>query len=248
MEMDNAVFEISLDGQKLQVVDSIQFLGMIIDCDLTWENHCQKVANKASRTSGILGRLKNFLPKRALQTIYDSLFMSHIQYGLEIWGGNSASKGMKRLSGLQKKAIRHLSKSHYLAHTEPRMKNLGLLKITDQHLFQCAKLAHDMVHLRSPKNLQNSLNLCTETHSYSLRSVIDNPLEVRENQSSRRETKSGFSKLGPKIWNSVPEKIKEIKSKYGFNRKLKEHILEGYAGKLVCSNPLCRDSQFHFHP
>ena len=108
-ELNKDQFEICLDGEKLKLVDSTKFLGLTIDSNLTWEQHCQAVANKVSRTSGILGRLKNFLPGCALQTIYDSLFMSHIQYGLELWGGISASKGMKRLCGLQKKAIRHIT-------------------------------------------------------------------------------------------------------------------------------------------
>ena len=238
---------ICLDGEKLKVVDSTKFLGLTIDNNLTWEQHCQAVANKVSRTSGILGRLKNFLPGCALQTIYDSLFMSHIQYGLELWGGISASKGMKRLCGLQKKAVRHVTKSHYIAHTEPRMKSLGYLKIHDQHLLQCAKLAHDMINNRCPKNLQNQLNLSTDTHSYSLRSASENPLGLRENQTRIRETKVGFSNLGPKIWNTIPEKIKQLKGRDSFKNHLKQHILEGYAEKLTCSNPLCKDRQFHVH-
>ena len=88
-------FKINLDNVELEIVDSIQFLGMTIDCHLTWEKHCHTVANKVSRATGILGRIKNFLPPQALQIIYDSLFMSHIQYGLEVWGGCINSKGKK---------------------------------------------------------------------------------------------------------------------------------------------------------
>ena len=240
-------FEICLNGEKLQLVDSAQFLGMTIDCHLSWEKQCQEVANKVSRTTGILGRLKNFLPNCALQTIYDSLFMSHIQYGLEVWGGNSSSKGMKRLVGLQKKAIRHVTKSHYIAHTEPRMKSLGFLKVHDQHMLQCAKLAHDMVNKKCPENLETRLNLCTEQHSYSLRSTTENPLELRENQTRRKETKVGFSCLGPKVWNGIPENLKQLKNRDSFKKHLKRHILEGYENKLTCSNPRCKDKRFHLH-
>ena len=173
--------------------------------------------------------------------------MSHVQYGLEIWGGTSTCKGMKRLVGLQKKAIRHLSKAHYLAHTEPRMKTRGFLKIADQHLLQCAKLAHDIVNNHSPANLQNSLNLCASSRTYSLRSVSNNPNELRESQMRKREVKLGFSIQAPKIWNKIPEKLRKIKNRYGFTKQLKQHILDGYAEKLSCSNPLCNDKKFHIH-
>ena len=241
------MFEVCLDGDRLQLVEFTQFLGMTVDCHLSWDKQCQEVANKVSRTTGILGRLKNFLPKCAMQTIYDSLFMSHVQYGLEVWGGNCASKGMKRLSGLQKKAIRHVTKSHYLAHTEPRMKSLGFLKISDQYLLQCSKLAHNMINKQCPENLKNQLSLCADSHSYSLRSATQNSSEVRLNQACKKETKMGFSSLGPKVWNNVPEKLKQIKNRISFKKNLKNHILEGYAEKLTCSNPLCSDRQFHIH-
>ena len=245
--IDEVQFEICLNDEKIKIEDSASFLGMTIDCHLTWEKHCQEVSNKVSRTTGILGRLKNFLPSSALKTIYDSLFMSHVQYGLEVWGGNSASKGMKRLCGLQKKAIRHVTKSHYIAHTEPRMKSLGFLKVNDQHLLQCAKLAHDMVYQQCPENLQNSLNLCSDSHSYPLRSVTENPLEVREKRTDRQKIKVGFSKMGPKVWNSIPDNLKQLKSRNSFKTNLKQHIIKGYTEKLICSNPQCRDKRFHIH-
>ena len=245
--IDEVQFEICLNDEKIKIEDSASFLGMTIDCHLTWEKHCQEVSNKVSRTTGILGRLKNFLPSSALKTIYDSLFMSHVQYGLEVWGGNSASKGMKRLCGLQKKAIRHVTKSHYIAHTEPRMKSLGFLKVNDQHLLQCAKLAHDMVYQQCPENLQNSLNLCSDSHSYPLRSVTENPLEVREKRTDRQKIKVGFSKMGPKVWNSIPDNLKQLKSRNSFKTNLKQHIIKGYTEKLICSNPQCRDKRFHLH-
>ena len=154
---------------------------------------------------------------------------------------------MKRICGLQKKAIRHLSKSHYLAHTEPRMKSLEILSINDQYLFQTASLAHDMLNKQCPSNLQNSLNLCTDSHSYSLRSTEETPLEIRESRFKRPEVKLGFSNMAPKTWNSIPSNIREIKNRITFKKKLKLHILEGYAEKLSCSNPLCRDRRFHLH-
>ena len=247
MAIDPNEFNISLDDESVQIVDSTSFLGITLDCHLIWEIHCHEISKKLSKTTGILGRLKHTLPRRALLTIYDSLFMSHVQYGLEVWGGNDTAKGKKRLQNIQKKAIRHISKSFYIAHTEPRMKSMGFLKIDDQYKLQCAKLAHDMINKNCPQNLQDTLNLCTESHTYSLRSAANNPLEMRENLTDRRELRMSFSKMGPKVWNSIPEAIRKIKNRDNFKNKLKSHILEGYASKLTCSNPLCHDKRFHLH-
>ena len=240
-------FSIMLDGINLELVDSASFLGITLDCNLTWEKQCHEVANKISKTTGVLGRVKNFLPIPALKIVYDALIMSHIQYGLEIWGGCKSSKGKKRLVGIQKKAICHLTKSHYLSHTEPRMKQLGILKFQDQHTLQIAKLAHDIVNKQCPINLRNELDLCSESHSHSLRSGTSNPQDVRQNPPNRKKIGTSFSNLGPKIWNSIPDTIKSIKNRFSFKKRLREHIIEGYEEKVHCRNPLCRDRRSHVH-
>ena len=153
----------------------------------------------------------------------------------------------KRIIGNQKKAIRHLSKSHYIAHTEPRMKSLGLLKLEDQHLLQNAALAHDIINKHCPTNIHDHLDLRTDSHSYSLRSVSDNPLGLREILSNKKQIRMCFSSLGPKIWNSIPENIKEIKNRKSFKKQLKKHLLSGYTDHLTCDNPLCRDRRHHVH-
>ena len=125
-----------MSGQEGSVetdfAENVTFLGISLDEHLTWEDHCNKVANKISRNTGVLNRSKKVLPLSSLLTVYNSLIFSHLSYGLEIWGASS-SKSFKRIIGTQKKAIRAITKSHFLAHTEPRMKNLGILKKTDQH-------------------------------------------------------------------------------------------------------------------
>ena len=67
--------------------------------------------------------------------IYNSLILSHINYGILLWGSKSA-----KLDKLQKKAIRILSCSKYNAHTDPLFKktHLKVLKISD--IFTFSKL------------------------------------------------------------------------------------------------------------
>ena len=238
-------FSITMDNIDILPVDSASFLGITIDNTLSWEKHCHSVSNKISKSAGILGRMKNIIPTSALKILYDSLLMSHIQYGLEVWGGCNDSKGKKRLMGIQKKAIRHLTKAHFLSHTEPRMKSLGILKFDDQLTLQTAKLAHDIINKRCPLNLQNGLELCADQHSYSLRSGTNNPLDVRENRQNCMTRGIGFTKLGPKIWNEIPQELKALKGRENFKNKLKEHILKEYKDQVECNNPLCRDRKYH---
>ena len=75
-------------------------------------------------------------PENALdiQQLYDSLILSHIQFGITCWGFEWG-----RLAKLQKRAVRIITNSKYNAHTEPLFKDLHLLKITDIFDVQCMK-------------------------------------------------------------------------------------------------------------
>ena len=47
-----------INNIKLECLDSFNFLGITIDKHLTWEEHISLIANKISRTVGVINRLK----------------------------------------------------------------------------------------------------------------------------------------------------------------------------------------------
>ena len=68
------------------------------------------------------------LPQNAKLAIYDSLTLSHINYGLLLWGNTNY---INRLEILQKRAIILISSSNFIARTEPLFTSLDLLKLRD---------------------------------------------------------------------------------------------------------------------
>ena len=105
---------------KLESMGSLlwdcNFLGLAIDQHLTWNAHIQKISNKMSRSLGIMSRLKQYLPRNILRTIYSSVILPHLNYSVLVWGFKSS-----RIANLQKRT----------AHTEPLFNFLNLLKIED---------------------------------------------------------------------------------------------------------------------
>ena len=105
---------------EITCVDSLDFLGITIDKHLTWKSHVDKTSNKISKAIGYLNRFKFYLPLNAKLAIYNSLILSHINYGIHLWGNTNY---LHRLEILQKSAIRLITNSNYIAHTEPLFKN-----------------------------------------------------------------------------------------------------------------------------
>ena len=102
------------------------FLGITINNKLNWNSHIHKVTNKISKTVGILNKLRYFLPSDVLQTMYNTLILPHLIYGILGWGRHT-----NVMHNIQKRAIRIIAASKYNAHTEPLFKQLNLLKACD---------------------------------------------------------------------------------------------------------------------
>ena len=109
--------KLTICESEITCVNSFDFLGITIEKHLTWKSHVDKISNKISKTIGTLNRLKFYLPLNAKLAIYNSLILSHINYGILLWGNTNY---LHRLEILQKGAImRLIANSNYIAHTEP---------------------------------------------------------------------------------------------------------------------------------
>ena len=125
---------VKINEIQIKCFDNFNFLGVIIDKNLTWKNHLNKVANKIVRIIGIMNKLKFTLPQNILINIYNSLIIPHINYCILLWGSEN-----NRDSKLQKGAVRIIRKKSRLSHTDPIFKELNPLKINDIYRLQLLK-------------------------------------------------------------------------------------------------------------
>ena len=235
--------DILLDGERLSINDEAQFLGITIDSTLNWDKHCLVVANKISRNNSVINRVKNLLPPPTLKVLYHSFIQPHVLYGISAWGGCN-TQNRKRIISIQKRAIRTITKSYFSAHTEPRMKKLGLLKFGDLYEHQCLTLTHDCYYHRAPIRVRNLLN-SQQSSEYNLRGQALNPLDLKVPCFKSRAASNSFSTRGPTFWNNIPEDLRKIEQRAQFKRTVKKSILDKYEHRSDCSNPRCKDRRHH---
>ena len=99
------------------------------------------VRNQLSRINGILHRLKYIYPQSILITLCKSLFVPHINYGSLLWGHAGGA-----LDKIQKKTVRTITYSNYIAHSEPLLKELNLLKVKDLFELKFLKFLFKLYH------------------------------------------------------------------------------------------------------
>ena len=243
-KIDYIANTILLDGDKVNFDEEAVFLGITIDSHLTWDRHCNKVANIISRNNGMLNRAKNRVPAPSLKILYSSFILPHLQYGLAAWGGCSG-QNKKRIVMIQKRAIRTINKSYMTAHTEPRMKKMGLLKLEELYFQQCATFIHDITNKRAPPAMNYLITLNTEITSRNLRIHSTDPLHVRVPPNRCRFSANSFCYKGSQLWNTIPQEIRSINEKHIFKNRLKKHLLSQYSESTACNNQRCTDRRHH---
>ena len=176
--INTEVAQVVLNGERLKFEDSARFLGLTIDSNLNWNEHCKNVANTISRNNSIINRAKKLLPPKSLQLLYNSFIQPHLQYGIIAWGG-CKNQNKKRIINIQKRTIRTLSKSYYSSHTEPRMKQMGILKLDDLYKQQNLSCVYDCLHKNAPVEIMNLVTREGNENGPTLRSQIQNPLNLK---------------------------------------------------------------------
>ena len=65
---------------KVERVESIKLLGVLLDGNLSWKDHIKYIENKVAKNIGLLYRAKLFLDKNSLLTLYYSYTHTYLNY------------------------------------------------------------------------------------------------------------------------------------------------------------------------
>ena len=168
--------KLKINDNPIEQVTEFNFLGITIDQNVTWSAHITKTSIKIARVIGILHKLKHSFPLRILRLIYNSLIHPHLIYGLYLWGFNP-----KRLTILQKRAVRILARRPYLSHSTPLFKSLQILKLEDLYITQLYKLYYKNVNNLLPSYFQSFTPQFNDGHHHDLRhNILRLPMTKRE--------------------------------------------------------------------
>ena len=112
-------------GGQLKELPNLIFWGLIPQSNMSGSIHTNHISLKVSKAIGMIYRLKHVCLLLVFQTLYNTLILPYFNYSILAWGATISNDN--RLHLLQKKALRLISNSNYVAHTEPIYKNIRLL-------------------------------------------------------------------------------------------------------------------------
>ena len=159
---------IKIGNKILNRVKYVKFLGILMDEHLNWKYHITKLSKKLSRTCGMLFKIRKLLPINILINVYNSLFMSFLQYGIVVWGLTFASY-TNCIAKIQKKAIRIISHQSYISHSLPIFQELRLLRISDIIQLKLLTFVYETINNSIPSCFHEFFNHNSSVHNYNTR-------------------------------------------------------------------------------
>ena len=128
------------DNFRLEQVQTIQFLGIIISETLVWNEHIKSVTRKLSKITGSLYKIRRCIPKAMLRNVYYALVNSQLMYGISIWGSAGSISNLSCLFSAQKKCIRSLFRVKRISimcpsHTKSTLTTYKILTVHDLYFY-----------------------------------------------------------------------------------------------------------------
>ena len=159
---------VSIDGQNVDHVTSTKFLGVYIDSRLSWSEHINYIKNKISKGIGILYQARKIFSLKTLNTLYYSFIHPYFMYCIEVWGACSKNC-MDSLYKLQKRAVRLIVSSKFLAHTEPIFKQLSILPLKKLHKYSVILFMYKYRNEMLPVFFNEVFTCNIDIHNYANR-------------------------------------------------------------------------------
>ena len=107
-----------------------QFLGVVIDESLNWNNHISLVKSKLAKVASVIYKVSHYVAKSSRYTLYCSLFLPYMMYCSEIWGNTYKTK-LQGIVILQKRVMRTIYGVDRLEHTHYLFCDSHSLKFPD---------------------------------------------------------------------------------------------------------------------
>ena len=74
------LFKLKRYGKSLYPTNSVKYLGIKTDENLNWKQHTSDIDIKLNKENAILSKLRHFVDRKTLRSIYHAIFELHLHY------------------------------------------------------------------------------------------------------------------------------------------------------------------------
>ena len=144
----------------------------MLEENVGWNLHLNLLKSKLNRAIGLLSKIRHYVPKFLLKTLYYTIFHSHLTYSCQIW--DQSFNTLTKIQPLQDKALRVI---HFKANNHDARdlyKNDEILKISDYIKMLNCLFVRDVLAKSTIPPFQNYFNKSENLHHHNTRQAKQN--------------------------------------------------------------------------
>ena len=220
-----------VSGQKIEITNSVKYLGIQLNDSLTWKTHLISLLPKLNRAIGLLSKIRYYTPKYLLKTIYYSLFNCHLIYACLVWDREKSAL-FRKIENLQDKALRIIN---FLPNNCPisgTYEKLNILKLRDFIRLQNALFVKKCLEGKIPSPFKNFFEKSQIIHE--TRTSIKNCVTVPVVETETYGTNS-IKFQASNTWNELQQTTNVDLTELEYaeaKQKITEHLMSTYITQL----------------
>lgn len=208
---------ITLNNNLIEKVNNIKYLGLIIDSHLTWYDHIQYVIKKINPIVAMFKRISCLLTNFTKNSLYFAHIHSRLIYMLPVWGSTTKTN-LGFLQVVQNRAIRRLYGFSRAISTDYMYDKCNLLNL--KRLLEYESIL--MVYKIKTCKLLSNLSLIQNVNKYVYNTRQRDNFALQ--QFNTMYGKNCFLYYALKLFNSLPNDVKNIISIHIFKKRAKDFI------------------------
>ena len=220
--------QIEFLNQRILRSANIKFLGIILDENLTFNEHVNEVCNKLKRLFHIFYSIRDYLNNNNIKTIYYALVYSRIKYGISVYG-QACNNKMKRIQTLQNQLLKVLAGKEYRFSTDKLHVELELLKIKDIKEQEILAFVHNFFSNKLPAVFDGYFKTLASIHNRNTRHGND-LIKITGHDTDIEGLSIKIQ--GAKLWNKMNSDLKKIPKVKKFKKEYKLKCHQTYKNQI----------------
>jgi len=204
--------KVIINKMNLHYTGETKFLGIHITESLQWNAHIKALACKLSKVAFMIKSLREILSTYMVRNFYFTKFQSLLRFGILLWGGVGGETN-KKIFRLQKRVIRLMAGVNSRTSCRQLFKKLNILTLSSLYILEVTCFIR--------KHCQ-SLELNLNVHCHNTRRKTD----IHKKSCRTNVYKTSVINMGTKIYNKLPDYMKEIDNYKSFRNKLKSFLFQ----------------------
>lgn len=219
-EMKGKIVLKCMDGVELERVESMKYLGIMIDDKLRFKEHCEYMLKKIGKKTSFLNRIGQYVSAYTRCVIYKTIVAPHFEYCATLLVDMGETE-LNKLQIAQNRAMRVILQCSRYTKVEDMLRAVQFMSVRQRLHYNICIFIFKAAKNLLPKELKQKLVVVGSRTNRVTRQAGDIFIKFRKTRSAQ---KSLFYE-GVKMYNALPMEVKGCERLDQFKRTLKEFVM-----------------------